>query len=249
MHRKLVVGNWKMNGNAASIAQLLSGVRQQLPALTRTDVAVCPSFVYLSLAQQQLHGGSVAIGAQNVSAQSAGAFTGEVAASMLHDCGCRYVIVGHSERRSLYGEDDAVVAAKAVAALTHGVTPIVCVGETLAERDAGAALSTIGTQLDAVLAALGQERVLQVVLAYEPLWAIGTGRTATPAQAQEVHGFIRQRLQALTTKAAAVPIIYGGSVKADNAASLFAEPDIDGALVGGASLNPEEFVAICKAAE
>jgi triosephosphate isomerase (TIM) len=245
MRRKLVVGNWKMHGSKAGIAELLTRVQRELPPLQGTDVGVCPPFVYLSWAQQHLVDGPIGLGAQNICAEPVGAYTGEIAASMLRDCGCRYVIVGHSERRHLFAEDNALVASKAAIAIQHGLTPIICVGESLAERDADTTLDVIGAQLDAVLAVLSEEDLTQTVVAYEPVWAIGTGRTATPAQAQAVHAFIRQRLAAAGT----VRIIYGGSVKADNAAELFAQPDIDGGLVGGASLNAEEFVAICKAAE
>lgn len=237
MRRKLVVGNWKMHGSKASIAELLAGLHRGLPPLSRTDAAVCPPFVYLPWAQEQLPA-AVALGAQDVAGEVQGAFTGEVAAPMLREVGCRYVIIGHSERRSLFGETDAQVARKVETALAHDLIPIVCVGETLAQREQGDTLAVIGTQLEAVRGVAG------IVVAYEPVWAIGTGRTATPEQAQEVHAFIRQRRGGVETQ-----ILYGGSVKADNATELFTRPDIDGALVGGASLNAEEFAAICRAAE
>jgi triosephosphate isomerase len=249
MRRKLVIGNWKMHGDHAAIAQLLDALRPNLSALSNTDVAVCPPFVYLAAVKQQLTGSAIALGAQNLCAEAKGAFTGEIAADMLRDCGCRYAIVGHSERRQLFQESDALVAAKTAAALQANLTPIVCVGETLEQRETGSTLAIIGAQLAVVFARIGSADVDRIVIAYEPIWAIGTGKTATPAQAQAVHAFIRQQLAIVLPDAAAVPILYGGSVKADNAATLFAQPDIDGGLVGGASLNAEEFTAICKAAE
>lgn len=256
MRRKLVVGNWKMHGSAETIRQLVPAVLSGLPQLATTDVAICPPFVYLPqvrglLTQRsEASGAEVALGAQNVASEEEGAFTGEVSASMLADQACRFVIVGHSERRSLYGEDNAVVATKAEVALRHRVTPIVCVGETLAERDAELTLDVIAAQLDALIDRLSSDAIDQVVVAYEPLWAIGTGQTATPAQAQAVHAFIRSRLDAAAPGTGAViRILYGGSVKAENAGELFSQTDIDGGLVGGASLNADEFIAICRAAE
>jgi triosephosphate isomerase len=209
---------------------------------------VCPPFVYLDTASRLLEGSAIALGAQNLSTEPKGAFTGEVAAEMLRDCGCRYVIVGHSERRQLFQESDALVATKVAAALRAGLTPILCVGETLRQRESGSTLSVIEAQLGAVFTQLGSA-IEQTVIAYEPIWAIGTGQTATPEQAQKVHAFIRRLLGAVTTKASEISILYGGSVKADNAVALFTQPDIDGGLVGGASLNAEEFAAICNAAE
>jgi triosephosphate isomerase len=247
MRHKLVVGNWKMHGDKAAIVELLTNLRRTLPQ-PKSRVAVCPPFVYLDTVRQQLEGGTIELGAQNLSAEIKGAFTGEVAAEMLKDCGCRYVIVGHSERRQLYQESDALVATKVAAALRAGLTPILCVGETLKQREAGSTLSVIEAQLGAVFTQLGTA-IEQTVVAYEPVWAIGTGQTATPEQAQKVHAFIRRLLAAATPKADEITILYGGSVKADNAATLFAQPDIDGGLVGGASLNAEEFAAICRAAE
>jgi len=249
MRRKLVIGNWKMHGDHAALAQLLDSLRHSLSALSNTDVAVCPPFVYLAAARQQLIGSVIALGAQNLCAEAKGAFTGEISAAMLRDCGCRYVIVGHSERRQLFHENDALVAAKTAAALQANLTPIVCVGETLQQRETGATLGVIEAQLTAVFARLDSADIQRIVIAYEPVWAIGSGKTATPAQAQEVHAFIRRQLTIVLPDAATVPILYGGSVKADNATTLFAQPDIDGGLIGGASLNAEEFAAICKAAE
>ncbi|HSB97964.1 MAG TPA: triose-phosphate isomerase [Spongiibacteraceae bacterium] len=249
MRRKLVIGNWKMHGDHAALAQLLGTLRRSLSALSNTDVAVCPPFVYLAAARQQLADSVIALGAQNLCAEAKGAFTGEISAAMLHDCGCHYAIVGHSERRQLFNENDALVAAKTAAALQANVTPIVCVGETLQQRETNATLTVIGAQLAAIFERLDSADISRIVIAYEPVWAIGTGKTATPLQAQEVHAFIRRQLATVLPDAATVPILYGGSVKADNAATLFAQPDIDGGLVGGASLNAEEFTAICKAAE
>jgi len=248
MRRKLVVGNWKMHGNKASITELLGNLAQA-SAAAGAEIAVCPPFVYLPLVEQLLKDKGIAFGAQNMATAEQGAFTGEVSAAMLRDCGCRFVIVGHSERRCLFGESNTEVADKAAMAIRHGLVPIVCVGESLAQREADATLDVIGAQLDAVLAAVKDLDWSQLIVAYEPVWAIGTGRTATPEQAQAVHAFIRGRLAAVDANiAAGTRILYGGSVKADNASTLFAQPDIDGGLVGGASLNAEEFAAICSAA-
>jgi triosephosphate isomerase len=249
MRRKLVVGNWKMHGSRADIARLLADLQRRLLQQSHTDIAVCPPFVYLLAAQQHLSGSSIGLGAQNVSTELQGAFTGEVSATMLRDCGCGFAIVGHSERRKLFSESDAVVAEKTAVCLQQDLMPIVCVGESRAEREADKTLAVIGAQLDAVLLRLHGAQLAKMVVAYEPVWAIGTGLTATPEQAQAVHAFIRQRLAQRDASAAdGVRILYGGSVKADNAAALFAQPDIDGGLVGGASLNAEEFAAICAAA-
>lgn len=246
MRRKLVVGNWKMHGSQSANAELLRELLQILPTASRVEVAVCPPTVYLQSVREQLVNSPVKLGAQNVCTELQGAFTGEVSATMLRDCGCDFVIVGHSERRQLFGESDEQVAIKAVVALSNGLTPIVCVGESLAEREAGDTLNVIQRQFDAVQAQLNED-LQRIVIAYEPIWAIGTGRTATPEQAQEVHAFIRQQLW--QQQADTVPVLYGGSVKAENAQTLFAQADIDGGLVGGASLKAGEFVAICKAAE
>jgi triosephosphate isomerase len=247
MRRRLVVGNWKMHGSQPFVDQLLEALKPQAAMLRRTEMVVCPPFVYLAQAIRLLAGSGIGIGAQNVSEHSEGAFTGEIAASMLKEIGCRYVIVGHSERRTLFGESSEQVARKVVAALAAGVTPIICVGETLAEREAGRTLAVVAAQMDAVLEQIDSQHCGALVWAYEPVWAIGTGRTATPEQAQQVHAFLRQRLT--QHGAAAVPLLYGGSVKADNAAQLFAQRDIDGGLVGGASMDAETFGAICRAAE
>ena len=242
--RRLVIGNWKMNGLLASNASLLEGLQGGASIAPECDLAVCVPFPYLDQAKNGLKDTAITWGAQDVSTQAQGAFTGEVSAAMLVDFACKWVLVGHSERRTLHGETDQLVADKAVAAFKAGLTPVVCVGETLAEQEAGQTESIIARQLAPVLA-LGAEQVGRMVVAYEPVWAIGTGRTATPEQAQAVHAHIRSQLQGLGVPQ--VRVLYGGSVKASNAASLFAMPDIDGALVGGAALVAEEFLRIAAA--
>ena len=244
MRRRLVVGNWKMHGSRPANAELLAALLGARPY--GCDVAVCVPFVYLSETAATLAGSELRWGAQDVSAHEQGAYTGEVSAAMLAECGCRYAIVGHSERRALHGEADLLIADKAQAALARGVTPIVCVGETLAQREAGETEAVVKRQLSAVIHRLAH-CASEIVVAYEPVWAIGTGRTATPAQAQAVHQVLRAQLHAATGHGDAMRILYGGSVKADNAATLFAQPDIDGGLVGGASLKAADFVAICRA--
>jgi triosephosphate isomerase len=243
MRAKLVVGNWKMNGGLADNAKLLGRLVAGAASAARS-MAVCVPFPYLAQAQAALAGTPVAWGAQDLSAQASGAYTGDVSAGMLAEFGCRYAIVGHSERRQGCGESDALVGAKAKAALAQGLTPIACVGETLAERDADETETVVLRQLEAVLAAIGAG-AQRSVYAYEPVWAIGTGRTASPAEAQAVHAKVRARLQA--AGAGTATVLYGGSVKAANAAALFAMPDIDGGLVGGASLDADEFLAIARA--
>lgn len=248
MPRKLVAGNWKMHGSLTDNAALLSGVVSGAQGLN-CDIAVCVPFPYLSQAQQALSGTPVRLGAQNLSEHAKGAYTGEVSAAMLKDFACAYVIVGHSERRSLYGETDAQVAAKFVAAQAMGLTPILCLGESLQERETGVTEAVVGRQLDAVLAVAGVAAFARAVIAYEPVWAIGTGLTATPEQAQAVHAFIRGRLaQHEAGIAENVVIQYGGSMKPSNAAELLSQPDIDGGLIGGAALVAEDFLAICRAA-
>ena len=245
MRRKLVVGNWKMHGNHSANAELLSGIAAARPFAC--DVAVCVPFPYLSETAVALAGTDLRWGAQDVSSQRQGAYTGEVSAGMLAEFGCRYAIVGHSERRQHHAETDPQVADKAKAALAHGLTPIVCVGETLAEREAGQTETVVKRQLSAVIHALGH-CAGEMVVAYEPVWAIGTGKVATPEQAQAVHALLRAQLKAATPQADAMKILYGGSMKPDNAASLLAQADIDGGLIGGASLKVADFVAICRAA-
>jgi triosephosphate isomerase len=243
MRNRLVAGNWKMHGSRAENEARLSAIVRGAAAIAGVECAVCVPFPYLAQAAAALAGSGVALGAQNVSEFDEGPYTGEVSAAMLADFGCRYVIVGHSERRQHFGESDGQVAAKFAAALARGVTPILCVGETLAEREAGRTGEVVTRQLDAVLARCGRQAFADAVLAYEPVWAIGTGRTATPSQAQEVHALLRGRVLPQTR------ILYGGSVKASNAAAIFAMRDVDGGLIGGASLVAEEFLAIAHAAQ
>jgi triosephosphate isomerase len=249
----MVAGNWKMHGSRAANAALLDGVLAGVGA-TAAEVVVCPPFVYLADAAVRLAGTAVALGAQDLCAESGqGAYTGEVSAGMLRDVGCSHVIIGHSERRALFGETDALVARKAVAALAAGLLPIICVGELLEERDGGRTHEVVGRQLDAAIAGVrsssfGLAALQRCVIAYEPVWAIGTGRTATPEQAEDVHAFIRGRIAANdVTIAGSMRVLYGGSVKAGNARELFDMPDVDGGLIGGASLKAEDFVAIVAA--
>ena len=249
MRVKLVVGNWKMNGSLGANRALLDALIPALTPLRRAQFAVCVPYPYLGQVSQQLDKSSVAWGAQDVSQFDNGAYTGEVSASMLSDFRCRYVIVGHSERRALFGDTNEIVAAKFAAALKAGLTPILCVGETLAQREAGVTERTVAAQLDAVIEESGAKLLAHAVLAYEPVWAIGTGKTATPEQAQAVHAYLRGAVAKRDAQVAAeLTVLYGGSVKASNAAQLFAMPDIDGGLIGGASLVAREFEAICAAA-
>ena len=245
MRRKLVVGNWKMHGSHQGNAELLAGIVGARPF--GCDVAVCVPFPYLSETAVALATGDVRWGAQDCSSHEQGAYTGEVSAGMLAEFGCRYVIVGHSERRAYHDEGDQLVADKAKAALARGITPIVCVGETLAQREAGETEQVVKRQLSAVIHTLGH-CAGEMVVAYEPVWAIGTGKVATPEQAQSVHAVLRSQLRAATAHADAMTLLYGGSVKPDNAAVLFGQPDIDGGLIGGAALKAADFVAICRAA-
>lgn len=252
MRNYLIAGNWKMNGSGAANAALIDAILQGGPRTAGVKLLICPPFAYLESVRAQLAGTAVALGAQNVSEHAPGAWTGEVAGAMLKDVGCEYVIVGHSERRSLMGESSETVAAKFEAAQGQGLLPILCVGETLEQREAGSTEAVVEEQLDAVLERVGIDAFARAVVAYEPVWAIGTGRTATPEQAQEVHRHIRSRLAAKDGKggnvAGGLQILYGGSVKGDNAAGLLAMPDIDGGLIGGASLKASEFLAIADAA-
>lgn len=246
--RPLVAANWKMNGTLATIRPLVQALRQGLPPTATAEVAVCAPYIYIPEVRALLEGSELALGAQNVSEQTAGAYTGEISAAMLADIGCRYVIVGHSERRSLYQESDQLVAEKFVKVQAQNMVPILCVGEQLQEREAGVTEEVIARQLDAVIHRAGINMFANAVIAYEPVWAIGTGRTATPEQAEEVHGFIRLQLARHADAIANnIRILYGGSVKADNAPDLFSRPDIDGGLIGGASLVAGDFLAICQA--
>lgn len=249
MRQPIIAGNWKMNGSRESIKTLLDGIKAGAGEVKSAQVVVCAPYIYLPDVAEQLKGSSIAWGGQNLSAEEKGAFTGEISASMLLDFACSYVIVGHSERRSLYAEDDALVAAKFGVARKAGLKPILCIGETLQEREKGITEEVCARQLDAVIDAEGIEALAEGVIAYEPVWAIGTGKTATPEQAQEVHAFIRSRLAEKNAGVAdKVRIQYGGSMNAGNAAELLAQADIDGGLIGGASLKTEDFLAICTAA-
>jgi len=240
---KLIVGNWKMNGSLVANQALLHALVQGLPAADACTVAVCVPAPYLAQAQALLTGSPLCWGAQDLSAHTHGAYTGEVSATMLQDFGARYVIVGHSERRQYQGETDAVVARKVQRALSSGITPIVCVGETLAEREAGATEAVVKRQLAAVIHTNGH-CISEIVVAYEPVWAIGTGQTASPEQAQAVHAVLRAQLQAATPQAARVALLYGGSMNPANAAALLRQPDIDGGLIGGAALKAADFLTL-----
>jgi triosephosphate isomerase (TIM) len=249
MRRPIVAGNWKMHGSRSETAALIEDLLAGASATPAAACVICPPFVYLQEAARLLRDSVISVGAQDVCAEAHGAFTGEISASMLKDVGCEYVIVGHSERRLLYRENDSLIARKFAAAHARGLVPILCVGEQLADREAGRTHEVIGRQLDAVLELCGAGALGHGVLAYEPVWAIGTGRNATPEQAQEVHAFIRARVGERDAKiAAGTRILYGGSVKAGNAAELFAMPDVDGGLIGGASLKADEFLTILAAA-
>ena len=248
MRRSLVIGNWKMHGSKGSVSELLAGLKAGLDGVVG-QVVVCPPYLFIAQAAEALADSAIQWGGQNLSEHADGAFTGDVSASMLAEAGCQFVIVGHSERRLLSAESDEQVAAKFAAAQEAGLTPILCVGESLQQRESGEALDWIEKQLQVVVSGVGIEAFASAVVAYEPVWAIGTGRTASPKQAQQVHAHIRQILAGLSSSVAeGLQILYGGSVKADNAAELFAKEDIDGALVGGASLKVADFTAICRAA-
>ena len=248
MRSKLVAGNWKLNGTRDSIQALMQNIVAGMDVLNQVAVAVCPPYVYIPMVETLIANTAIKLGAQDVAEQMQGAFTGEVSAPMLKEFACQYVIVGHSERRALFGEKDADTARKFAAARTQGLIPILCVGESLEEREQGITEQVVACQLDAVIELEGIEALTEAVIAYEPVWAIGTGKTASPEQAQAVHAFIRAKLAALNSAVAEkVQILYGGSVKGSNAAELFAMPDIDGGLIGGASLDAQEFLAICRA--
>lgn len=248
MRQTLVAGNWKLNGSKESIQTLVKGISEGMSEVDGTAVAICPPYVYIPMVQELVSGTDIGLGAQDVADQESGAYTGEISAAMLQDVGCQYAIVGHSERRSIYGEQDEDTAKKFAAARKQGLTPILCIGELLEERESGDTENVVARQLDAVIALEGIEALADAVIAYEPVWAIGTGKTASPAQAQDVHAFIRSKLAALNADVAEkVQILYGGSVNGGNAAELFAMEDIDGGLIGGASLKAEDFLAICTA--
>ncbi len=249
MRKILVAGNWKLNGSLAGNEALVSGILAGMSDVKNADVAVCPPYPYLPQVRDLLSGSAVKLGSQDNSEHEQGAYTGEVAAPMLKEIGCHYAIVGHSERRSLFGETDEITASKFQAAQQAGLVPILCVGELLEERENGTTEEVVARQLDAVVDLVGIAAMANSVIAYEPVWAIGTGKTASPEQAQAVHEFIRTRIAAQDAAVAeGLQILYGGSVKPDNAAELFAKPDIDGGLIGGASLKAEDFLGICTAA-
>lgn len=249
MRRVLIAGNWKMNGSRASIKALLDGLKNGIGAVDKADVAVCAPFIYLPDVAEQLKGSVIAWGAQNVSAETAGAFTGEISAAMIKEFDCTYILVGHSERRSLYGETDELVAKKFGVVLGEGLTPILCIGETLEEREKNITEDVVTRQIQAVIDMHGVEALGKSVIAYEPVWAIGTGKTASPEQAQEVHAFIRGMIAKSNAGISENIIIqYGGSMNAGNAKELLAQPDIDGGLIGGASLKADDFLAICTSA-
>lgn len=249
MRQPLVAGNWKMNGSRESIKTLLDGLKAGVGEVKVAEVAVCAPAIYLSDTQEQLQGSAIVWGGQDLSTETSGAYTGEIAASMLLDFGCKYAIIGHSERRAYHGESDQLVAKKYATARAAGLVPILCVGETLEEREQGITEEVVARQLDAVIELEGVAALADGVVAYEPVWAIGTGMTASPEQAQDVHAFIRSRVAAKDAAVAeGLQILYGGSMKPDNAGELIAKPDIDGGLIGGASLKAEDFLAICTAA-
>jgi len=250
MRQPLIAGNWKMNGTKASAKSLISGVVVGVTDLSKAEVLVCPPFPFLSLAESLLAGGRVQLGAQNLCTEAVGAYTGEVSADMLAEFGCRYVICGHSERRQYYGETDSLIGKKLLASCRGGLRPILCVGESLDQREQGQTESVLAAQIEGVIAETGVDLFEQVEIAYEPVWAIGTGRTATPEQAQAAHAFIRGRIgERSPSIAATIRILYGGSMKAANARDLLSQPDIDGGLIGGASLVVDDFVAICQAGD
>jgi triosephosphate isomerase len=249
MRQPLVAGNWKMNGSLDSVTALVDGIKAGLDSVKTAEMAVCPPYVYITTVAGLIGDAAISLGAQDVNDQESGAYTGEVSAGMLTDVGCKYAIVGHSERRSIYGESDEFTASKFAAARKAGLVPILCVGELLEEREQGITEDVVARQLDAVINLEGVAALADAVIAYEPVWAIGTGKTATPEQAQDVHAFIRGKLAALDSSVAdKVRILYGGSMNAGNAAELLAMADIDGGLIGGASLKPADFLAIGTAA-
>lgn len=248
MRRPLVAGNWKLNGSLSSISELISGIRDQMPSVKNAELAVCPPYIYLSHVQNLLQGSDIALGAQDCSGQESGAYTGEVAAAMIKEFACKYNIIGHSERRHVYGDSNDTIATKFAHVVKNGMIPILCVGETLKEREDGHTEVVISKQINAVLDLFGIEAFKNAVIAYEPVWAIGTGQVATPAQAQEVHEEIRLTLDAKNKDIAAnIRILYGGSMKPENAQELLQQSDIDGGLIGGAALKAEDFIGIALA--
>lgn len=249
MRRLLIAGNWKMNGSRSMVPELISGLNRGMPEGLGSEVLVCPPAIYMADAALALTDGSIGLGGQDLSEYEQGAYTGEISGDMLREFGASHVLVGHSERRSLFGDTDQRVASKFARAQTGGLTPILCVGETLDQREAGETMTVVSAQIDAVLAQSGIAAFENAVIAYEPVWAIGTGKTASPEQAQEVHAAIREQLTRLDARIAAqLRILYGGSMKSSNAGELLQQPDIDGGLIGGASLKADDFISICKAA-
>jgi len=250
MRQPMVAGNWKMNGSSDSVKELIAGIKEGMGSVTKTEVVVCPPAVYIPRVAGAAADSGIKVGSQNICDEDKGAFTGEISGDMLKDVGCEYAIIGHSERRALYGESDELVAKRFASARRNGVKPIFCIGETLEERESGITNDVCSRQIDAVIELEGVEALADGVIAYEPVWAIGTGKTASPEQAQEVHAFIRGKIAALNAEVAeGLRILYGGSMNAGNAKELIGQSDIDGGLIGGASLKPEDFLAICTAAE
>ena len=248
MRQVMVAGNWKMNGSSESVKELMTGIKQGMGSVANTEVVVCPPAVYIPRVSGAADGSAIKVGSQNICDQDSGAFTGEISGEMLKDTGCEYAIIGHSERRALYGESDELIAKRFAAARRNGIKPIFCIGETLEERESGVTNDVCSRQIDAVLELEGVESLADSVIAYEPVWAIGTGKVATPEQAQEVHAFIRGKVAALNADIAeGLQILYGGSMNPGNAKDLIGQPDIDGGLIGGASLKAEDFLAICQA--
>jgi len=249
MRKPMVAGNWKMNGSCESVKELIAGIKEGMGSVNNAEVVVCPPAVFIPRVSGAVEGSAIKVGSQNICDADSGAFTGEISGAMLKEIGCEYAIIGHSERRALYGETDELVAKRFAAARRNGVTPIFCIGESLDERESGVTNDVCSRQIDAVIALEGVEALADSVIAYEPVWAIGTGKTATPEQAQEVHAFIRGKIAALNADVAeGLQILYGGSMNAGNAKELIGQPDIDGGLIGGASLKPADFLAICQAA-
>jgi triosephosphate isomerase len=247
MRQPMVAGNWKMNGSSSGVSELIDGIKAGIGG-ANAEVVVCPPFVYIPAVASAISGSDIHLGAQNMCDQGSGAFTGEVAGPMLKDVGCEYVVIGHSERRAMYGETDEVTAVKYAAVLANNLKPIFCIGETLEERESGITEEVVGRQIDAILEGSGVASLANAVLAYEPVWAIGTGKTASPEQAQDVHAFIRGKIAAQDAGIAeGLRILYGGSMNPGNAAELRSQPDIDGGLIGGASLKADDFLAICTA--
>ncbi len=249
MRQPMVAGNWKMNGSSESVKQLIAGIKDGMGSVNSAVVVVCPPAVYISRVSGAADGSAIKVGSQNVCDEDSGAFTGEISGTMLKEAGCEYAIIGHSERRALYSESDELVAKRFAAARRNGLKPIFCIGETLEERESGVTNEVCARQIDAVISLEGVDALADGVVAYEPVWAIGTGKTASPEQAQEVHAFIRGKIAELSSEVAeGLRILYGGSMNPGNAQELIGQPDIDGGLIGGASLKAEDFLAICQAA-